>query len=1523
MQVIVVLTIGRRVLYRIKIEGGEKVTLGTGKKDTLNVPELGAAQITFKVKNGQMFVSGKNISDLNKGQIPMDGEGYFVSEAYDVLVYAMEYTEQYDEKVALPYRGIVRIGRFADNQIVLTNKQISRRHLMMRCEDGVVHVEDGYDGQKSQFGIYLNGKRVQKAIMKSGDVIDLVYIRLLLLNSELYIQNSDAPVKIHEITQSGFQSAVVDDAGRRYRRSPRTRELLPSEKIILDKPPSKMHKAEKRRGMFVNLLSSGAMIGASMAMGAASPALIAARSASLISPVANMAMGKSQSKKDIKKYQEYEAARQQKYGAYIEAQKALICQVAKKQQEIISNENPSPESCMETVKDLKRTLWERRPVDSDFLNVRIGMGYERLCVPVEAPRDSAGFQLENDEINELAREIIEETRIVDNVPARVKLRAYSTVGILGERSKVVGQIWNMLMALTTAHFYEDVRILGFFDAEEKELWHAIRWLPHIWDENKQTRFLVYSDEREKNIERIMDIFHEILTRKRSSEFKGGKEPHYIFILGSRRLLDNTVLLKDLVSEHGFDDITTIFAYNLPGRDSQQQFTYLPESCRFVIDMDDTYGCCAYDVKQINHRFIFTPDEFPSQKKVDTFCRSMASIEYQSSVGKHELPNGISFFQGMGITKVQQLDAWNNWSTKSADTSLAAPMALMGNGKAFCLDVVKHGAHGLVAGMPGSGKSEFLSSWLLSIAIQYHPYDVSFLIIDYKGGGLANDLETLPHMVGKITNIGDKIQRSLDSINSELVRRQRIFADLGIKELEVYIRGFHTGKYKEPLPRLLLVVDEFRELKAQQPEVIKDLISTASIGRSLGVHLVLATQNPSGIVDEMIKTNSNFQICLKVQNPSVSREVIAHTEAAQITQAGRAYIRVGSDEVYELVQSYWSGAPYLGEKASVSEAGNQVRIVEATGERQKTVVEEKTRFKSDMTELQMISKYLTAVAREHNIQKMPCPWLPELPKTLYLDDLKVAQKGFDGSGWGEELPWFQVPVGIYDKPHQQSQGVQVLNFDEEGHYGIYGAPGNGKTTMLMTILAAIGKWYSPQDAKIYVLDFNSNVTKIFEKMPHVAGVALSYEEDKIHKIAEIIEKEIEKRRDDFSEYGISSLKAYRNYVSKKYPAIVLAIDNLIPVFEAYPNYEKFLYRVISEAASYGIYLIYTANSKTGIKFRIIENVTSAIAFELADKSDYSNILNGKPTSMASLRIKGRGLFKFENYPIEFQAALYGKGNGAVEMGNYLKDTFEKMCNCWKQPKEILIPKVPDKITADVLAEVYERRECIPVGYGVVSAETAYLDMKQAHKAIIAGKQGSGKSKLLCTLAKVLWSKNEKNLVYVIDSKKRGLQSFMKTAKKYAVVDEVQNVEGLFREILQEMIKRQTAYQKAESENSTFNGDEFIKAYPQICIVIDDITEFMEYAGENNYDRLNAIAAQRNPVGTIILGAIRQQDLKENQYDTMLNKLVSGQNALVISGVALTYDCLQNDLGYEEKVKELTDGQGLLFQQGHCVRVKLPN
>ncbi|OJG67521.1 protein essC [Enterococcus moraviensis] len=203
---------------------------------------------------------------------------------------------------------------------------------------------------------------------------------------------------------------------------------------------------------------------------------------------------------------------------------------------------------------------------------------------------------------------------------------------------------------------------------------------------------------------------------------------------------------------------------------------------------------------------------------------------------------------------------------------------------------------------------------MSLAVNFHPYDVAFLLIDYKGGGMANLFRNLPHLLGSIANLdGAQSMRALISINAELKRRQRLFSENNVNHINQYQKLYKNGDVEEPMPHLFLISDEFAELKSEQPEFMKELVSTAHIGRSLGIHLILATQKPSGVVNDQIWSNSKFKLALKVADKADSMEMLKTPGAAEITQAGRAYLQVGNNEIYELFQSAWSGADYQPEK----------------------------------------------------------------------------------------------------------------------------------------------------------------------------------------------------------------------------------------------------------------------------------------------------------------------------------------------------------------------------------------------------------------------------------------------------------------------------------------------------------------------------------------------------------------------------------------------------------------------------------
>ena len=258
-------------------------------------------------------------------------------------------------------------------------------------------------------------------------------------------------------------------------------------------------------------------------------------------------------------------------------------------------------------------------------------------------------------------------------------------------------------------------------------------------------------------------------------------------------------------------------------------------------------------------------------------------------------------------------------------------------------------------MTGSGKSEFIMTYILSLAVNYHPYEVAFVLIDYKGGGMAKTFEILPHTAGIITNLDRAaINRSLISIQSELRRRQAIFAEAskesGISNIDIYKyqKMYREGTVTEPLQHLFIISDEFAELKTQRPEFMTQLVSAARIGRSLGVHLILATQKPSGVVDDQIWSNAKFKACLKVQDKADSMDMLKRPEAAELQDTGRFYLQVGYNELFKMGQSAWSGAPYYPADKVEQQVDDSVDVIDNTGrviqsakmERQKSVVKPK-------------------------------------------------------------------------------------------------------------------------------------------------------------------------------------------------------------------------------------------------------------------------------------------------------------------------------------------------------------------------------------------------------------------------------------------------------------------------------------------------------------------------------------------------------------------------------------------------------
>ncbi len=1509
---VTVVLLNQDMIYHTTLESDKTVTFGSHKKDTVQVPGFASEQITIKWKKNGIHVNAKKAYSFEKEMAPLDTM-LVLDRVTRTALFLSSLTVDAGEKLTLPYQCVLRCGRASDNDIVISLPFISSHHFTLTVEGGNVRIED----TGSTNGTYLNGKKVTVSKMKSGDMISVLSAQILLENGTLCFRNIGDALVIHDL-ENNSEADRMHAAGQQtelhYKRSPRMQFKLPSEDIMLAAAPTKGQKYEKRKGIFASLAGQGAVMAASMLTTAASPALLAARAASLITPVTSLAGSGSAGKARKKNLEQYEASRRQKYGAYIQDQKARIEAVASEQRNIISSENPESRECINILYGLKRALWERMPSDRDFLNVRIGMGYEDLCVQVRS-RGGEGFTMEDDEVRELSEQIVEETRIVDNVPARVKFAEYQTVGIIGDKRKTMHLLRNMLIALTTAHCYEDVRIAAIFSEQERAEWEALRWLPHIWDEYRQMCCLAFTPEE---AHQICDVFNDLVRRRinyRPENYSGKQapaHPYYILIFGDRAAVEHEEIMNNLFTDDPALGVSALFVY-----DSLYQ---LPPKCRFIIEMNDRP--CAYDRNEANKKFMFTPDADISAGQMESFARRMAAIRLDGFSANGGLPDSVTFLEGYGVKTVEELNVYERWNRSAAYKSLGVPIGTMAGGKPFIFDIHerKFGPHGLIAGTTGSGKSETMQTWILSMAVNFHPHEVAFVIIDYKGGGMANLLEPLPHVIGKVTNISANVGRSLISLRRESERRQEIFAKYGVTHIDKYQELFRAGKAKEPLPRLIIVSDEFAELKKAEPEFMAGLIQIARVGRSLGIHLVLATQKPGGVVDDQIQSNSRFRICLKVADAADSREMIRRPDAASITQSGRAFVLIGHDEYFDQFQSYWSGAPYFGNAASDEEEfeGNQIQFVEGCGKRVRPVRQAKKK-KAELDELTACIRYIADTAKQHQIEKLRGPWLPELPERLTLDQLTDA-KFFDGSCWPGGQPWLSTRIGIYDAPALQQQGYQVMNFAEEGHFGIYGAPGTGKTMLMKTVIFGLCSLFTPEDVNFYILDFGGWSMSSFADLPHVGGVALDSEEEKIQKLEKLLADEIENRKRIFLNHTVSSLAAYRENVGTDLPAIIVAVDNIAAMFDAYPELESLFINIATSGSTYGIYLLYTANNTTGVRYKVLQNIRGAVAFELTDKGDYAGIV-GRPNGMALSGIPGRAFYK-GNPPMEFQAAIFIDGNTDKEQNTALKDRASKMNSAWKGKLPRQIPVMPSHVTAESMIREYTARNVIPVGIGCEDIQTVLIDLSDHYAMAVTGSMQCGKSAMLLRICELLRT-NEDNRFYVFDGLRGSLSSLSSSAEHYALCNDDDGVNSMLADLVDQLNIRKRAQNAARQEQGdTLDEKQFIASYPQLCIIIDDLKEFVDAVSDASRNSMERICRLAQNLGVLVICAGRFSDLaKYNEIESLTRVIIANQNGIALNGTPAQYAFFQNNLKYNERDNEAGEGFGWIYLNGKCQRFRI--
>ena len=1396
----------------------------------------------------------------------------------------------------------ISLGRNEQNDVCYPGDGVSAFHAVLSRKGTRWRILD----LESRNGTFVNGKRVQDGELYPGDLVYIMGLQIVIGSDYIAINQPDGNVSVSSAlyrfvgqpeTPGDTEDAEEPEDPEYFYRSPRFKRDVETAVFKIDPPPASPITEE---------LPWALVMGSSLAMGAMSLTTLGMAIAN--QNVFSMIMGGSMltgtlliptvtKAYEAKRKKKKEMLRQEKYRAYLNDISQRIQEVSRLQEEILNENGVSLQECEKRILERSRKLWERGPGQNDFLHVRLGNGNRKLDAEFQYPERR--FTLTEDVLLEEQYALCEKEKRLHNIPITYSLFDHPVSGVIGDRNQVRELAKSWMIQLAALYSYDEVKFIVLYDREDAEF-DFVKWLPHVWSNDRKYRFLVTSPAEAADLSAYFDPLLE--TREKMNDTELEKEaPYYIVFSLDRKLAIRTELVRKILSSPKNLGFSLIPFYEM--------LKDLPKECSMVVELDQMSGK-LFDKNDISGAYVgFTPDSGLRSDPL-RLSRMLANTYLNTEEEHFKLPSAVPFLRMYGVGKVEHLNAQDRWKEHDPTKSLRAEVGVDTYGNTFMLDLHEHihGPHGLVAGMTGSGKSEFLITYILSLAVNYHPNEVAFILIDYKGGGTAKAFEKLPHTAGIITNLdGAAIKRSLVSIESELKRRQEIFAaiskEVGISNIDIYKyqKLFREGRVREPLQHLFIIADEFAELKTQQPEFMSKLISAARIGRSLGIHLILATQKPSGVVDDQIWSNSRFRVCLKVQERADSVDMLKRPEAAELTDVGRFYLQVGYNELFELGQSAWAGAPYEPSDYPVQERDRSIEVLDTNGHviRQVRPVHPGTAGTRFGKQLDAVVDYLQSIAREENIQVRQL-WLDPIPAVIVLD--RIREK------YGVRPEQFRINplIGVYDDPSHQRQAALCLPISREGNAIVYGSAGSGKTAFLQAMICSLIQEHTPDEVQLYLLDFSAETLRAFADAPQVGDVILNYESEKIRNLFQMLSAEINRRRKLFTDYG-GDYTAFLQNSGEMLPSVVTVIHNYSAFAELFPEQEESVALLSREGTKYGVYFVLTAVGIGAVRFRVQQNFRQMITMQLNDPTEYSSVV-GKTEGLIPADCRGRGLIR-QGGLYEFQTASLSEGDNPL-------DVIHRICveanTAWNGAKAPRVPVLPEVVDVEFLLPQMDRKNVlnIPIGVEKNSLRVHYYPFGKNEITMVES-ENSECSAFAAQLVDLL-SKSDTVRGFVLDPG----ASMEADTDAFPVYTSAQECAGHLRQFYQLLLQRHCASREAQVQGKPQ------PVYEPMLVILNSYGALKQLLSEDEAKMLaaaleNCVAAY----GVAVVIAEQSKQMRTCRYESWYRSRITSGNGIWIGSGFNRQSALAPSGRMPELREELPLDYGYSLIGGKCVRLKM--
>ena len=1178
--------------------------------------------------------------------------------------------------------GTAVIGRDAGCEVRLADPLVSRRHARLNITDAAEIVDLG-----SANGTQLGGSVVARTALRAGDVVRVG-------DSELTVHVARAN------PGAGNPGAFV--------RSPRLDPRYEGVELTAPEPPQ---RGQHMRFPIVSLLAP-LLMGAVLYLMTRSLVSLVFVGLTPLMLVGNTVEAKLAGRSSFRK-----AVRQ--FRADLDdladqARSAAAGEVAARH-----SEYPSLADCSNAVRGRQSLLWTRRPGEHGFVELRLGLGRRPARNTIELPD---GGRLPRNLMAEL-RAVTDEFATVDQVPVIAQPAEHGAVGVAGPRAALLDTARALVLQLVALHSPAEVVLAGIASAQTAAAWDWLKWLPHTTSPHSPLPARQLADNGASAGVLLAEL--EGLLDARASGDAGSLPAVFVLVEDDAPVeRSRLVELAERGARHGVHVLWLA-----------PEVARLPAACRHFVSVEHGPNGEVGLAHTGEHVVPVLLETLDAAAALELARRLAPLVDTGARVDDDsDLPRTVSLLAVPERPIVAMPEAViEQWTAnRSIVTGPYAPdrpdrrpgtlRAVIGSSASgvLALDLRADGPHALVGGTTGSGKSELLQAWILAMALAHSPQRLTFLLVDYKGGAAFKEFTKLPHNVGMVTDLDPHlVRRVLASLYAELRRREHLFHQHNVKDLAELERRAPA----DAPPSLVIVIDEFAALVTELPEFVDGVVNVAQRGRSLGVHLILATQRPAGVIRENLRANTNLRIALRTADESDSTDVLGTPQAAFIDVAtpGRAVVKTCPGRLVPFQAGYAGG--WTSEQAPPPE-----------------IVLEELRFGGGRTwELEVhdevgadpgptdITRLVAAIASATVTAAIPPPlrpWLPELSKSYDVLNRSLVQTRRRDDA---------LVFGIRDDPKSQTQPAVEFVPDKDGNLAVYGTGGAGKSTLLRTIAITAGFTIHGGPCHVYGMDFGARGLDMLSGLPHVGSIVAGSDHERIVRLITRMRELVDERALRYSRVNAGTIGEYRAKAGvSDEPRILLLLDGVAAFRQAYEaagdraRWFDMLIGIANDGRPVGVHLLLSADRPSAVPSALASAIQTRVTLRMADPNDYA--LLGVPADvLRASSPPGRGLLR----GAEIQVAMLGTepdvGSQAVAIRRF-SAAMERAGGAVAPPVLRLEDKIPQSSLPDKIGG-------LPV-LGVGSAELAPQVFDPRGAFLVMGPPVSGRTTALHALASAL-------------------------------------------------------------------------------------------------------------------------------------------------------------------------------------------